>query len=248
MDTLKARELHDELLAAKPEGARHDVDICSFCVDKATQIAPAPSGPEATPTAPEDTEGGTTTAMSDEIKTISVETHEALLEKALREATSATEQALASKIEENTKLAAEVASLTETKTTLETDNARLNKELDTAQVSLKATADEVASMKAEKAAEDLAAQKAEIASKRAEQVKSLGLFEENFIAEKAEKWADLAEEQWAERVEEWSSARKAQPSSGDTASALTGTSGELTTEHTETASEKPTARRAALGL
>ena len=95
VDKVKARELHDELLTGMPEGARHDADICSFCVDKAAQEAPVPSGPEAIKD-PEGTEGGTTKAMADDTKQdmISKETHDALLEKALKDATSVTTEAL----------------------------------------------------------------------------------------------------------------------------------------------------------
>lgn len=250
VDTTKARELHDQLLVAMPEGARHDADICSFCVEAAasSQETPVPPGPESTSTAP--TEGGTTTAMSEETKTMTVETHEALQEKALREATSATEAALATKIQENENLTAEVASLKDAKTVLEGDNARLNGELDQAQISLKVAVDEAASLKQEKAEIEAAALRTEVASKRAEQVRALGLFEETFITEKASHWAELDQAAWDERVEEWGASRQTSTASlTETASALTGTTGALTTE-TAAASDdhKSPSRRAALGL
>ena len=248
MDTIKARELHDQLLVAMPTGARHDAEICSFCVDKSAQTAPVPSGPEAI--SPDGTEGGTTTAMTDTEKaaSISQETHEALLEKALKDATSITEKALETKIQENADLTTTVTTLTEANGSLVTDNARLNSELDTAQVSLKATTDEVASLKQEKADIETAALKADTASKRAEQVKNLGLFEEKYIDEKAAKWADLADADWAERVEEWSARKPEITASTEVASAMEGTSGELTTEHTDEASQTESSRRRVLGL
>jgi len=64
---------------------------------------------------------------------ISQETHEALLEKALKDATSITEKALETKIQENADLTTTVTTLTEANGSLVTDNARLNSELDTAQ-------------------------------------------------------------------------------------------------------------------
>jgi regulator of replication initiation timing len=250
----KARELHDELLQAKPADARHDADICSFCVDKAAQsTAPVPSGPENETTEPEGTEGGTTKAMADnENKMISEETHQALMEKALKDATSATDSALQSKVSENTELASKVETLTEENASLVTDNARLNKELDEAQVSLKAATDEVASLKTEKEEIEAAAALAETASKRGEQIRNLKLFPEEFVTERASRWAAIPDEDWAERVAEWQATAK--PAAGaaaattDSASALEGTSGDLTTE-TAAADDKATsARRAALGL
>jgi len=257
---LNAVALHDELLAAMPEGARHDADICSFCTgDQATQIASrasVPSGAEPsgastdqTPT----TEGGTPNTMTDKAnETISVETHEALLQKGIQDATSATEKALERKTEEAAELAAKVAKLEADNASLTSHNERLNKELDTAQVSLKSATDEVATLRADNAAKDEAARKADLASKRADQVKNLQLFPEEYIAEKAAKWADVSEEDWDDRLEEWRQAKPAtttdeNKSKTETASAMTGTSGDLTTDEASKKEPVP-ARRAALGL
>src|SRR5699024_9564520 len=130
--------------------------------------------------------------------TISMETHEALLEKALKDAVSVTEKALESKIQENAELSATVTTLTEEKASLETETARLNTELDNTQISLKSVSDEFAALKGEIAAKEEAALKTELAAKRTEQVKTLGLFPEEFIADKASRWADMAEEDWNE--------------------------------------------------
>lgn len=251
MDKINARELHNQLLLAKPEGARHDADICSFCVDNAAQAAPVPSGPEAT-TEPESKKGGTTTAMSNDEKTtdmLSRETHEALMEKAVKDAVAATAATLEVKLQENAELQKLNEVLTEEKASLESDNARLNTDLDNAQVSLKSVTDEVAALKTEKAQAEEAALKAELASKRSEQVKALGLFPEEFIAEKAARWADVAEEEWTERVEEWQARTAAAVANVDAASAMSGTSGELTKELTDEAAETTSsARRGVLGL
>lgn len=255
--------MHDELLANQPEGARHDSDICPFCVDKATQggqssasVTPPVDDRSGAPTqVPVGTEGGTTETMTDNTKqeTLTLEAHEALLEKALREATSTTEAALERKTQEASELASQVEELKAKNAELTSETARLNGELDKAQIDLKAANDRAAEMKdaADKAAADAA--KAELASKRAEQVKNLGLFTEEYVAEKASKWADVADDAWAEQLEEW---RLIKPdvakegtgagASQDAASAMTGTSGHLTTE-TDTASTT-SPRRAALGL
>ncbi len=240
-----------------PEGARHDVDLCPFCVEKAAQKVEVPtSGPSGSepsgvvnqnPT----TEGGNTD-MSNTPETISMETHEALLEKALKDATSTTEDALGRKTEEAAGLTSRVTELETANSTLSTDNERLNKELDEAQVQLKAAKDELDAIKAEQAKATEDAKKAEIASARAEQVKNLSLFDEKYVADKASKWAELAEEEWTERLEEWRGIKPAsEGSSIDSASAMTGTSEELTKEpaaDTANHNDKPAARRAVLGL
>jgi len=253
-------KLHNDLLASQPEGARHDSDICPFCVDKATEsnsttsrIPPAgDSGPDVSDhQSPTNTEGGTPNPMD----TISKETHDALLKKAVDDAISATEAALATKTDEAKELADKVKQLETDAASLKADNDRLNQELDTAQVSLKSATDEVTTLKDDIAKKDEAAQKAEIASKRAEQVRNLGLFDETYVSEKAASWADVAEEDWAERVTEWQKLKPVKAADGDTkttetASAITGTSEGLTKESVDAASaeDKPPARRAALGL
>jgi septal ring factor EnvC (AmiA/AmiB activator) len=114
-------------------------------------------------------------------ETISKETHEALLDKAVRDAT-------ASVTAERDLLKAQVDTLTADKASTDTElaavkseNERLNGELDTAQVSLKAAQDEAAALKADIASRDEAAEKATIASDRAAQVRNLGLFPEEYI-------------------------------------------------------------------
>lgn len=260
MDTASARQLHDSLLAEKPEGASHNVDICPFCVESAQSSSPSRIPPssagrdvsETTSQSPTHTEGGTPEPMSDTANTISKETHDALLAKAVSDATSTTEAALATKTTELAAANTKVSELTTEVEQLKGDNARLNSELDTAQVSLKTATDEVASLKNDIAAKDAAAAKAEVASKRADQVKNLALFDDEYVAEKASIWADLADADWALRLEEWSKLKPAAASTEkttDAASAMSGTSEALTKEPVDAASKSTTpARRAALGL
>jgi regulator of replication initiation timing len=234
----------------RPDQARHDADICPFCADKAAQIggssASDPSGlvPSDASTNSHSTEGGITHTMSDN-DMISRETHEALVAKALADATAALETALANKSEEATGLAAKLEELTTSTATLTEDNSRLNRELDAAQVALKTAADEVASLKDESAKREEAARLADIASKRVEQVKAMNLFEAEYVEKKSEEWASMADSDWAERLEEWQTLKPASVSDepGDTASAMTG-SGGLTSEPTTPVP----ARRAVLGL
>lgn len=258
MEPDKARELHDELLASKPDQARHDSDICPFCVDKAlstTSANPPASGRSDVTDTTTPNDGGrdeqSMTTATDE-KTMLVATHEALMEKAIRDATSATEGALGTKTEELAAATAKLTELTAANEKLTAETARLNTELDTAQVGLKAATDEVATLKADIAAKDEASAKSTKATERAEQVTKLGLFTEEYVTEKASVWADLSDDDFAARLAEWTLLKPAKTdgegagAAGDTASAMSGTTGGLTDE--ASGQKKTSARRAALGL
>lgn len=261
VDTAAGRRMHDELLAAQPKGASHNADICPFCVDKATEntsTVPDPSrlrGPDVSEiqSVPNAHGGRDTQPMSD-TKMISEETHQALLQKAVADATSATEKALETKTTEAETLKASLAQLESDNAGLKADVDRLNGELDTAQVSLKAANDKATQLEADIAAKDEAARKAETASKRAEQVKNLKLYDDEYVAERASAWAELADDDWASRLDEWAKLKplKDAPASSDTAASAMSGSGDLTKEpvSTDTAAHttKPSARRAVLGL
>lgn len=187
-------------------------------------------------------EGGTTPIM----ETITQETHEALLEKALRDATASLE---AEKAELERRVAAleEAGSASsEEVASLKSENERLNGELDTAQVALKTAQDEAEALKADVAAKEEAARLAEVAAERSAQVRNLNLFTEEYVTEKASLWAGMEEAAWSERLEEWKVVKGQQstssaPASTDTASAMSG-SAEIP------AGKEPSARRRALGL
>lgn len=176
---------------------------------------------------------------------ISQETHEALLAKALTDAAAATENDKAELSGKVNELASANEALSTEKAELVTKNEELTAELEKANIELKTVQDELAAIKAEadKVAEEAA--KAEIASARAEQVRSLGLFKDDYITEKSAMWAGLEEAAWEERVEEWTAAKEASvtsTSSGDAdlASSMTGTK--------VPTGDKPSARRQVLGL
>lgn len=254
--------MHDDLLASRPEGASHNADICMFCVDKATQdspvtsvIPPAAGGSDVSDTQPiPDTRREGHNPMSD----ISKETHEALVAKAVSDATSVTEKALETKTAEASDLAAQNTKLTEELAAAKADNERLNSELDTAQVGLKAANEKVTQLESDIAEAADKAAKAELATERANQVKNLKLYDDEYVAERASAWAEMTDTAWAERLDEWSKVRPASTetaTSTDTASAMSGTSGELTKEPAEPGTDaaaqstnKKPARRAALGL
>lgn len=257
VDTATALKLHDDLLAAQPEGARHDSDICPFCADKAqstaSRIPPGSAGPDVSDDQNPSTEGGTSRTMSD----ISQEAHDALLKKAVEDAVKTTEAALATKTKEADDSAAKAKELETEVADLKSDNDRINKELDAAQVKLTSANDEVKSLKDDIAKKEKDAELAELASKRAEQVKNLKLFSDEYVQEKASKWATLTDDDFAEQLEEWKQLKPAstegtnKDDKSDAASAMTGSSENLTKEQQDAANgnnDKPKPRRAALGL
>lgn len=259
MDIAEARRLHDTLLASQPDGASHNTDICQFCVDKATEnvksTVPDPSrpsgGPDVSETeAPNEHGGRDTIPMSD---TISTETHEALVKTKVADAVAATEAALATKTTEATEATARADKAEKELETANAEVARLNGELDTAQVSLKAAQDKASQLEADLAAKDEASAKEKLATERASQVRNLKIFDDTYVDERASSWADMAEGDWSARLDEWAKIRPAstEAPNSDAASAMSGTSGELTKDPESDAaaeSTKPSPRRAVLGL
>jgi chromosome segregation ATPase len=191
---------------------------------------------------------------------ISQEAHDALLKKAVDDAVAATEKALSTKTEEAASATSRVAELEKELEAEKAESTRLNKELDEAQVKLTAANDKAAEL--EKAAEKAEADRkvAEVASARTDQVKNLKLFPDEYVAEQASKWATLDDAAWDERLQEWAKLKPATSTEGaeddkssDAASAMTGTSEELTKEQQDAAAAggsdtKTKSRRAVLGL
>lgn len=256
MDIAEGRKLHDDLLASQPESAKHNAAICPFCVAEAAGEESPTSrsradGPDVSDkTHNTEKKGGT--SMSD----ISQEAHDALVAKAVKEATDATEKALATKTAELETANTRVTELETKVTDLEADNAKLNGELDAAQVAKKAAEDKATELeKSVKDAEEAAALK-ELASARATQVKNLKLYDDEYVAEKAERWAKLDEDEWADRIAEWAklkpadSASKTTEEKKTTDTAMSGTSEDLTKEKPADQADdsNKSARRAALGL
>jgi hypothetical protein len=258
VDVATAEQLHDDLLAAMPDGAKHDPAICPFCVEKAkdsttSAIPPGSAGPGVTDSSdPQEHGGRTTPAMSDTTSAnLTQEAHEALVQKAVREATEATDAVLKTKIDEIAELTKSVTTLTQERDDAKSDLTRVNGELDKAQVDLKAAQDEVASLKAEVAKRDEDAAHAETASKRAEQVKNLKLFNDDFVSERAGGWSLLTEDDWAARLEEWKAMKpttpEGDPPKDDTA--MSGSNGNLTKDPDKADDKKPVRpARAVLGL
>jgi len=163
----------------------------------------------------------------------------------------ALEQTVQSQKDELAKLTSDNETLKAERDQLSADNTRLNTELDTAQVGLRSANDEIASLKDQIAKDESDRAKADLASRRAEQVRTLSLFEEKYITDRASAWADLSEEDWGARVEEWRLLKPATTEgtpAGTDSSAMTGTNGDLTDTASKSDEKKQSPRRAALGL
>lgn len=242
----RVRELHDEALALMPEGAEHDESDCPICASE--------TAGEDHDTAQADHQEGKMSGTTTDA--LSKETHDALLRQAVEDATAALSR-------ENESLTEQVEALTEERdeaqsqvTELKGETERLNGELDSAQVALTTAEERASELEAEITKRDEQARLREIADERAKQVRNLGLFAEDDIDEKAQRWASLDDEAWSERVEEWRAIKGASgdeqaqtttTTSTETASAITGTS-EGEEEQEEAAEEKTSARRQVLGL
>lgn len=243
----RAIQLHDEALELMPEGASHDSAECPICQEKSAQQGG--SSTDTSSSTEDETQEGT---MSDtKTDTLSQETHAALLQKAVQDATAALQR-------DNEALTASVEGITSERdeaqskvSTLEGEVARLNDELDTAQVELAAANEKVTELETDIASRDEQEQIREVAQERAKQVRNLKLFSDDAIDEKADRWAALSDEDWADRLEEWKGIQAANgggevasSKKDETASALTGSS-----EGQDEASKTPkSARRRVLGL
>lgn len=241
-------EAHIQAVAALLEredmGARYSSDELKQMRQR-TQSAEKQIGAKSHEAASDqEVEEGGTTPVSD---TITQETHEALLAKAVEDAIRDAKAEVATLTEKVADLTGRVEVAEARVGELEEANEQANGELDQAQVQLKAATEERDQLKADIAKRDEQAQIDELARARAEQVRNLNLFPEDYIGEKAQVWAGVAEEDWADRIEEWKKAKgdgaTTAPTSlpSDQASAMSGTGDEVPSTETST-------RRAVLGL
>jgi hypothetical protein len=185
---------------------------------------------EAASEQPKDQEGGSTP-----VDTITQETHEALLQKAVDDATK-DDRARIAELEEQVSELTNMAETAQARVTeLEQANEQVSAELDEAQVKLNAATDENAQLKQDIADRETEAEISERAEERAEQVRNLGLFQEEYVKEKARDWAEISEDDWSARVEEWQKAKgtttgtpttPSETPPQDTSSAMEGSNGE----------------------
>lgn len=234
--------MHDVLLANQPDGAKHNAEICPFCVEKASQstasgtLPGSLAGPDVSEN--KNTEGGANPTMTD-TDMISKETHEALVRQRVEDAVRQNDAALQTMTTERAEATARAEKAETELARVTQENTELNTKLDEAAVNLNTATEKAASLERQ-IADDTAKREVETkASERASQVKNLGLFPEDYVTEKAQKWASLSDEAWAEQVESWQKlkAPEGTPSGtpADTASAMSGTTEGLTANGTDTA-------------
>lgn len=147
--------------------------------------------------------------MADNDKSMTQETHEALLRKAIDDATAEARAEIAALTEKVSDLSTTAETAQTRVIELEQAHEATSAELDQAQVQLQAASEERDQLKADIATRDAEAEIAELASQRSEQVRNLGLFPEDYIKDKARMWAAIPGDDWSSRVEEWQQAKGA---------------------------------------
>ena len=195
------KEIHDQLLASKPESANHDAAGCKFCIEALA----APSS-EPVPT------GGP--KVSDP-KTYTEDEMTALITSKVADATKdlqAKLEAFESQVSES-----EVqAKIDEAKAEGEAKAAELQTELDTAAIALKTAEDELTALKTyldeEKAKADEAAQIAAVSEERKNAVAEVASFRDDYVTEeRIARWAKMGEEEFAALLEDYKAASAKKP-------------------------------------
>jgi DNA repair exonuclease SbcCD ATPase subunit len=177
------KELHDQLLERKPEGASHDEGTCPLCN---VEIAASQET---------ETEGGS-------VKSYTEEEVQALLASATKDL-----EAKVSELQGAQHASAIEAQISEAKAEAETKVAELQAELDT--TTLKATrADEekqeiLAWLEAEaKTAEEKAALEAR-RDERVAKVREVASFSDEYVEKRATDWAAMSDEAFEAALEDW---------------------------------------------
>ena len=241
---LDLAQMHAELLAEKPEGAVHDSETCLFCLDRADAMPDLSQGEGDNSNKSRDMGGSED--MPDQAQ-LSQETHDALVDKAVKDATAQANSELEVANTELATLREKSTALQGEVDTLKTDNARLNSELDTAQLGLKTATDRATKLESDLATQVETARLAKVGVERLAQVKNLAIFTDDYATEKITDWASLTDDAWTSRVTEWKALKPTTTEgtgAADTASAMTGSSGSLT----DTATSAKSLKRQILGL
>ena len=175
------KELHDDLLSRKPEGASHPAD-CPLCQSS--------GGDEAM-----NIDGG-------EMATYSEEDLKSAIEEAVKPL-----QARITELETSHEAAELDSKIAEVKTPLETQIAELQSELDAAKVEAASARDELnntveyltglASEAAEKAAFET------LREERVAQIREVASFDDEYVSANADRWTRMDDEAFAAALEDW---------------------------------------------
>lgn len=190
--------IHDLLLEVKPETAVHAKDACPYCTPAAAQAA---SGQN-----PDSTGGG-----APDVTTITQED----LDNAVKAATAPLQQEL----DELRNFKAEVEStdavraLQEQVEAKEAEKADLQQKLDAANVEINETKsqhdDLVAWLNAEASKAEQEAAIAALRDERSQKVRELEIFDETYIEENAQRFAEMDEEAFEAALVDWKTAKEA---------------------------------------
>lgn len=219
---LLIKRMHDLALAEMPEGADHDKVACPICSDTASTDRP------------NQVTGG------ENVETFTKEQHEQALAEALKPLQEEIASLKAAQATDEVKAAVDAA-----KAESAEEIARLTADLDAAQIekneavaaaeTAKAEFDAFKSELAElEAAEQAAAEREGRKAERIEKVKEVAKFDDDQIAAKADRWADMDEADFASLVEDYKvvaekAAAVSTAATGEGESAMTGTSVESET-------------------
>lgn len=177
-------ELHDRLLAIKPEQASHDAESCEFC--NGTFVEPEHANDVST--------GGL-------MKTYSEDEYNTLL------AQVADLEAKVNELESVRQESAMEAKIAEVTTQFEAQVSDLQTQLDTATLEVQAAKDErdgvIAYFEALQAEADQAAAAAAVRDERVARVKEVASFPDDHVAARADAWAALDEEAFEALLADW---------------------------------------------
>lgn len=191
-NSIVLKELHDRLLAIKPEEASHDAESCEFC-----------NGTH------ESEHANINVSTGGSVKTYSEEEYDALLAQVADLETKVNEL---ESVRQESAMEAKIAELT---AQFEAQVSDLQTQLDTAVLEVKAAQDEksaiVSYFEDLATAEEQAAALVAVREERVARVKEVASFPEDHIAARADAWAALDEEAFEALLADW----KAIASKGD---------------------------------
>lgn len=186
------KAVHDRLLAQKPEGAEHDSTGCALC---AMDAADEPTTTE---------RGGSpmadfTQEQVDSMIAVAVS-------KAIEDATGPLQSRIV-ELEASKQTDEIEAAVADATATLSTEAARLQSELDAANVAKTAAETALADLEAARVQAEADREEAERVSqlkdKRIEEATAAAVLDEDYIKEHADRFAAMSDEDWAFNLDEW---------------------------------------------
>ncbi len=184
MATAALKELHDRLLAERPEGDPHDKANCAVCAMHSDNEGAAGGHP-----------GGDMTTFTQE-----------QLDEAIASATAPLAARVA-ELEGMSKVAEIDAAINDARKPLEEELTTTKASLDAKVVEAQTERDRaegiLAWLEGEATSATEAAARAEKQAARVAEAKEAFAFEDEYVAANSERWADISDEEWAATLESW---------------------------------------------